>query len=234
MAPLCQCCQKELHGRDLDGGRQVCRHCEDRLGEDLAKVGELWEKLPALLEKGAPAADGTEGVSTSGPTASQAPGNLAVLSLLAGGVTGPLLVQEDAWRRELRKRGHWPLTPRRGDQDQTLRGVLRFLSGNLHWACHDYDSVDDLDKDLGKLLGEMRGVVSGDRRRSKRLPVPCPLPAPGSEEDDPQAPACGGTLTYYSLPKVTVRCDTCRRTLPWKLWHRVGLAAGLITLPDAA
>ncbi|MHB9862018.1 hypothetical protein [Streptomyces sp. YIM S03343] len=229
--PLCQCCPRHLIGIEVKRGRLVCRPCERRLDAELAEVAELWEHLPALLAPGTASGEGA-GERTPGPTGSKPSANLAVLSLLGGGVTEPLLAEEDAWRGELRKARHYPLTPHRGGQDQILTGTVKWLRDNLYWACHAYPDVDDLSHTLGRLLGEMRGLVSGDRRRREDLKPACPMPARGHAEDDPTAPTCGGKLTYDPR-KTSIRCDTCRRTYGPTDWDTLGAAAGLITLPFA-
>lgn len=229
---VCQCCPNRLRP-DTEDGRQVCRRCQVRLASELAEVATLWAQLPALVVKGTPAADTADMPRGPGPVWSQAPGNLEVLNLLGGGVSGPLLAEEDAWRRELRKTQHFPLTPRRGTQDATVRGCVAWLQSHLYWACVAYPDVDDLDRTLGKLLGAMRGLTSGDQRRREDLEPSCPMPARGHDEDDPTAPACGGTLAYDPRRKV-IRCDTCRRAFGAAQFDVLGAAAGLITLPFTA
>jgi hypothetical protein len=229
--PTCQCCPRRLIGVEVRNGRLVCRPCERRIEAELREVVELWALLPGLLKPGtAGGDDGGDAPRAPGPSGSKPPANLAVLSLLGGGVTEPLLAEEDAWRRELRKAGHYPLTPGRGRQDHVLAGTVRWLGTNLYWACHAYPDVDDLSRTLGRLLGEMRGLVSGDRRRREELKPGCPMPARGFAEDDPATPKCGGTLTYDPR-RSAIRCDTCRRSVPPAEWDVLGAAAGLITLP---
>ncbi|MEE1838129.1 hypothetical protein [Streptomyces sp. SP17KL33] len=228
--PVCQCCPRRLLDVEVQFGRLVCRPCERRLDAELVEVATLWTRLPALLRPGASGADNGDAPRPPGPTGSKPPANLAVLSLLGGGVTDLLLVEEDAWRREWSKTGPYPPTPRRGRQDQTLRGTVQWLRDNLYRACHNYPDVDDLDRTLRKLLGEMRGLVSGDRRRREELTASCPMPARGHDEDDSAAPKCGGTLAYDPR-KAVIGCGTCHRTVPPAQWGELGAAAGLITLP---
>ncbi|MFG3287222.1 hypothetical protein ACGF3G_00160 [Streptomyces sp. NPDC048179] len=227
--PVCQCCPRRLIGREIQLKRLVCRPCEQRIDAELGEVAELWDLLPGLLAPGTASGDDAS-ERAPGPTGSKPPANLAVLSLLGGGVTEPLLVEEDAWRRELRKTGHYPLTPNRGGQDNTLRGTVRWLRETLHWAAGAYPDVDDLDRALRRLLGQMRGLVSGDRRRREELKPGCPMPARGHAEDDPATPKCGGQL-HYDPRKSVIRCGTCRRAYGPHEWDVVGAAAGLITLP---
>jgi hypothetical protein len=229
--PVCQCCPRRLHGIEVRHGRTVCRLCEKRIAEALTEVLALWRDLHDVLVPGTRAADsGGDAPHAPGPTGSRPPADLAVLSLLGGGVSQRLLAEEDAWRRELRKARHYPLTPFRGDQTQTVTGCVTWLRNNLLWACHSYPDVDDLSRALGRLLGEMRGVVTGDRRHRETLDAPCPMTARGHTEDDPAAPQCGGTLTFDPR-KVAISCDTCRRAYKTADWHRLGAAAGLFTLP---
>jgi len=226
---VCQCCPRPLLHRELRAGRGVCWLCEDRLTDDLTEVETLWRELPALLIPGT-GGDTSDAPRTPGPSGSKPPSSLPVLSLLGGGVTDVLLAQEDAWRRELRKTRHCPLTPFRGSQDQTLKGTVAWLRVNLRWACEAYPDVDDLDRALGKLLGEMRGLVTGDRRRREELAPACPMAARGHDEDDPASPTCGGQLTFDPR-KAAIRCDTCRRTWGPAEFDVLGAKAGLITLP---
>ncbi|MFE4960904.1 hypothetical protein ACFRCW_45125 [Streptomyces sp. NPDC056653] len=229
--PVCQCCPRRLIGVEVQRGRLVCRPCESRIDAELGEVADLWERLPALLAPGTAGGDDAgDAPRAPGPSGSKPPANLAVLSLLGGGVTEPLLVEEDAWRRELRTTRHYRLTPGRGGQDNTLRGTVKWLRLNLYWACHAYPDVDDLDRTLRKLLGEMRGLVSGDRRRREDLKPCCPMPARGYNEDDPETPKCGGRLTYDPR-RTVIRCDTCRRAYGPADWDLLGAAASLITLP---
>jgi hypothetical protein len=152
------------------------------------------------------------------------PGNLQALDLVAGGVTGTLIVHEDAWRRELRRiYPRLPLTPFRGNQSQTLAGVLTFLHEWLRWACQSYDGIQDLEQDLYDLLGRMQTVVSGEPRKKPRvLPVPCPLKPTGKK-------ACGGELAFDPTSRL-ITCRTCRGDIGHEHWADIGLAVGLIAL----
>lgn len=228
----CRCCPRALFRVEVQDGRTVCRPCHARLAAELAEVLTLWDELPACLAPGT-AGPGDGGPRQAGPTGSRPSANLAVLSLLGGSVSDRLLAEEDAWRSELRKTRPYPLTPPRGRQDAVVRGCVTWLRGHLHWACHTYPDMDDLDRTLRRLLQEMRGVVTGDRRRTTDLAPACPMPAAGADETDADTPACGGTLTY--LPRqVVIRCDTCRRSFGPTEWDTLGAAAGLDTLPFTA
>ncbi|MFF1284348.1 hypothetical protein ACFVY4_26850 [Streptomyces sp. NPDC058299] len=232
--PVCQCCPRRLLRSEVGLGRLVCRLCEQRLYTELGEIEILWVQLPGILAPGtAPTDSGGDAPRAPGPSGSRPPTNLAVLSLLGGGVTQPLLAEEDAWRQELRKGGHYPLTPFRGDQDQTLAGTVEWLRMNLLWACHSYPDVDDLHHTLNRVLGDMREAVTGDRRRREELAPGCPMPARGHDDEDQDAPQCGGTLTYDPR-KTLIRCGSCRRTYGPTEWDRLGAAAGLITLPFTA
>ncbi|WP_203232771.1 hypothetical protein [Streptantibioticus cattleyicolor] len=228
-AGQCQCCGWHLRG-DGNTGRQVCRRCQTALDADLAQVAELWVRLGEHLER-------LTGVRTDpdlprhpGPTGSQAPGDLAVISLRAGGVTSKLLVHEEDWRRQL----GWTLTPWRGDQDETLAGVLRFLRDNLHWACHAHEHdvhLDMLSTDLYELLWDMTGAITGDRRRPHALSLPCPA-STGTDPDGTPA-VCGGTL-WFEPRHNRLRCRSCRQIIGHQQWVDISLAAGLLTPDDAA
>ncbi|MGR3875715.1 hypothetical protein ACUXZZ_45100 (plasmid) [Streptomyces graminifolii] len=230
--PVCQCCPRRLISIEAKHGRTVCRLCEERLAKQLDEILTLWQQLHQVVVPGtAPADGGGDEPRAPGPTGSRPPADVNVLSLLGGGVTQPLLVEEDAWRQELRKERHYPLTPFRGNQTQTLTGCVTWLRGNLLWACHSYPDLDDLSRTLGKLLGEMRGAITGDRRPKEDLTPGCPMAARGHVEDDTNAPPCGGLLTFDPR-RTVIRCDTCRRTYGVADWHHLGAAAGLFTLPS--
>ncbi|NUR01280.1 MAG: hypothetical protein HOY79_33585 [Streptomyces sp.] len=228
-ARTCQCCPRRLTRSEIRSNRRVCWPCEGRLTDELTEVETLWRELPRLLNKGT-GGEVSDAPRAPGPSGSQAPCRLNVLSLLGGGVTEPLLVEEDAWRTELRKTRHCPLTPHRGGQDTTLKGTVAWLRVNLRWACEAYPDVDDLNRTLGRLLGELRGLVTGDQRRREDLTPGCPRPARGYDDNDPAAPTCGGQLTHDPRKSV-IRCDTCRRSYNPLEWVALGAAAGVISLP---
>jgi hypothetical protein len=149
---------------------------------------------------------------------------MQALSLIAGGVVGALIVHEDAWRRELRRLyPRLPLTPFRGNQTQSLNGVLGFLRERLRWACYSYDGIEDLNEDLFRLLGKMRAVVTGEApKRVRVLPVPCPLKPNGRR-------ACGGQLAFDPSTR-HITCRTCRDEIGHQHWADIGLAVGLLAL----
>lgn len=226
-ARVCLCCPR---GLDDDLGRLACPQCEQNIRDGLAEVATLWRKLPDRLEKGATVAADEPRVRTS-KVDPDLPGNAQALDLLAGGVTGALLVHEDAWRRELRRMyPRLPLTPFRGNQTQTLRGVLAFLEERLRWACLNYDGVEDLNQDLYRLLVKMRAVVTGEPRQRpvEVLPAPCPRKPDGKR-------LCGGELVFTPATRL-ITCRSCRHDLGFEHWAAIGLAAGLIALnlPDTA
>ncbi|MFD0393292.1 hypothetical protein ACFQ3Z_15775 [Streptomyces nogalater] len=138
-------------------------------------------------------------------------------------MTEPLLAEEDAWRRELRKSGHYPLTPHRGGQDNTLRGTVHWLRLNLHWAC---GAPGRRRPRPGATPTSRRDARPGVRRppptRGPRTPLSDA--ARGHAEDDPAAPKCRGQLTYDPRKSV-IRCDTCRRAYGPHEWDIVGARA---------
>jgi hypothetical protein len=234
-APHCQCCRRELH-RAPAQDRTVCCSCEDRIAEQLLDVAALWEQLPAYAVRTTVVHEDTGRVTVSAPPGSAAPGDLGALDLMAGGVVNRLIVHEDAWRRELRKTGRWPLTPWRGDQDQTLRGVLAFLTAQLPWACLSYDDVPGLARDLTAVLRDMRAVVTGDRRRTRELAAPCPLvPDDAEPAEDGRLPPCGGVLVFDPQASL-IRCRSCGAALGREDWTGLAIDAGVlpVALPDAA
>jgi hypothetical protein len=224
---VCLCCPRGLYD---DLGRLACDHCEQNIHDGLAEVAALWPKLPARLEKGASIAADEPRVRTS-KVDPELPGNARALDLIAGGVTGALLVHEDAWRRELRRMyPRLPLTPWRGNQTQTLAGVLGFFHQWLRWACLSYDGIEDLNRDLYRLLVKMRDVVTGEPRPrpAEVLPAPCPQKPDGKR-------LCGGELVFTPATRL-ITCRSCRKDLGFEHWAAIGLAAGTIALnlPDTA
>jgi hypothetical protein len=223
---VCLCCPRGLYD---ELGRLVCDRCERNIHDGLAQVAVMWRQLPARLEKGTSGAPADEPRVRTSKIDPDPPGNAQALDLIAGGVTGTLLVHEDAWRRELRRLyPRQPLTPWRGNQTQTLTGTLGFLHKRLRWACYSYDGVEDLDKDVRRLVVKMRDVITGEppRRPVKVLPAPCPRKPDGQER-------CGGELVFTPDTRL-ITCRTCRQALNFEHWADIGLAAGTITLSDTA
>jgi hypothetical protein len=222
---VCLCCTRALYD---DLGRLVCDRCERDIADGLTEVARLWRQLPGKLEKSTGGAADEPRVHTSKIDA-PLPGNAEALDLVAGGVVGALIIHEDAWRREMRRLyPRLPLTPFRGNQTQTLVGVLAFLRERLRWACYSYDGIEDLKADLDHLVGRMQAVVTGERpKRPKVLPVPCPLRPRGGR-------VCGGELAFDPVTKL-ITCRTCRGDIGYEHWADIGLAVGLIAMdPPAA
>ncbi|WP_128382397.1 hypothetical protein [Streptomyces cavernae] len=218
MMRVCLCCPRGLYD---ELGRLVCERCERNIADGLAEVATLWRQLPGRLEKGTGwAADGPR--VTASRVGAPLPGNPQVLDLIAGGVVGTLIVHEDAWRRELRRTyPRLPLTPWRGNQTQTLNGVLAFLNERLRWACFSYDGIEDLSQDLYRLVVKMRAVVTGEPpQRVRVLPVRCPVKPDGVR-------LCGGELVYDPRTRL-ITCRTCRDELGYEHWTDIGLAVGIL------
>lgn len=227
--PRCAVCRRRLTGLDADHGRRACLACQAELAQQLLAVAELWEELPGRLIKGTPPAKDPDAPKPVGAPGSAAPGNIDALNLLAGDVTGRLLVHEDDWRRDMRM----PPTPDRGSQDNTLEGVLRFLRRYLSWACLHSDDTDGLARTLRTLLRDMQAVIDNDRRRPHALAVPCPLAAAGQGPGpDGRIPRCGGELVYEPLASA-IRCRNCRRTVGYEWWADLAFAAGIEPTPDS-
>lgn len=217
---VCLCC---AHALTDDLGRLVCDRCERHIADGLAEVARLWKKLPGLLEKGTSSAAADEPRVHTSKVDAPLPGNPEVLNLIGGGVTGPLLKHEQAWRWELRTTlyPHLPLTPYRGDESRTLAGTLAFLREQLRWACQSYEGITGLESDLHDLLTQIREAVTGERRkRPTVLPVPCPLTPDGTQP-------CGGELAFDPTTKV-ISCRTCRGLIGYEHWAAIGLTGGLI------
>jgi hypothetical protein len=227
-APACGCCERALHREELGAGRSVCLVCEREVAHRLTDVEQLWKLLPACTAKGSPLSDTGAGSASTG---SQAPGNLAVFSLLAGDVPRRLQVHERAWRLI---RGTPAPADQPAGQDRQLRDVLGYLRINLDWACRTPAAdVKTLRGDVRHLAAEMMSAITGERDRRVTVPYPCPLPALGFADDDERAPACGALLRMYPAER-EIRCTGCKRRVPRHHWHRIGLLVGSITLEGQA
>lgn len=149
--PTCVICGYELWEQ-----RTACTRCEDGLRDQLNELEHLWLQLPAHLERGTTNTDRVSSSRTPG-----IPPNLEVLDLTSrGGIVTKLQVHEDDWRKA---RG-FTKTPWRGNPDQTLPAVIRFLRNNLTWACTHYSDPDDLARDLAPLIGRCRTITTGETR----------------------------------------------------------------------
>lgn len=181
--PACKICSCGLY----DITRTTCEPCQGWLLDGLNEIEHLWLKLPDYLERGT-----TGGVSVSGSRAPAMPLNAEVLELTSqGGIVTQLLVHEDDWRKARR----FTATPWRGNFDQTLPGVVRFLRTNLAWACQNYEHTDDLAKDLRRLIGRCRAVVTGEPRE-RRFTVHC------------AADQCGGAM-QITINTRSAECPDC-------------------------
>jgi len=179
----CAVCHRDLYADDCT----TCDSCEAWLRDGLNEIEHLWLKLPDYLERGSSNGDGV-----TGSRSPAMPANPEVMDLTSvGGIVTQLQVHEDDWRRA---RG-FTATPWRGNLDQTLPGVVRFLRNNLTWACQNYEHTDDLAKDLRRLIGRCRNVVTGDKPERK-FTVHCTV-------DD-----CGGPMRV-SLNTREAECPTC-------------------------
>jgi predicted RNA-binding Zn-ribbon protein involved in translation (DUF1610 family) len=204
--PRCVCCGHELHGNDYE--RAACVRCQDRMHDRLNTVEHLWLQLPAYLQRGS-APDNGGRSATSTPAL---PLRLDVLNLTGpGGIVAELCAIEDDWRKV---RG-FTVQGFRGNADQTLPKVLRFLRNHLPWACAEYCDVDELDLVLARIVGQCTAVTTGERRRT--IPVNCrAIYDDGSE--------CG--------TEIRVGAHTLRTTCPgcaavWTRDHLAAMAAGL-------
>lgn len=224
-SPVCACCPRPLAGEDADGGWLVCRRCQAIIAGRLGEVLALWPEVDRLdRRKGSHPAD-SGGGGSAGPGGSQAPGDLAVISLVSGEVVQRLEVHEDGWREA---RG-WSGRPPRGRPGNALAGVCRFLGDNLLWACANHPAVADLDQELRRLVGQMQAAVTGERRHVVTLEQTCPYTAPGWEDGDPEAPACGGTLRC-DITKRLIRCADCWAQVPPENWLELGITVGSIAI----
>ena len=191
--PVCTACGRELWNDELD--RQACRPCQDKTA---TRIGELWglfRKLDttAALMKGA-----SGGASpTSGSRTPPIPPRLDVLNLVApGGVAAILRDIEDSWRKAL----GWTVAPWRGSPAQAVPDHVRFLAGNLLWACGSYESVgQDIDV-IRRLHGQCTALVNDERRPGRVQIGNCPVNVDGE--------LCWQPLTA-SAASHRVRCSGC-------------------------
>ncbi|MGW4803059.1 hypothetical protein [Kitasatospora sp. NPDC004272] len=219
--PRCAACRAALLPDDLRDRRQVCTRCEHQVLAALDDVAELWCLLPEHLLK--PQLPGT-GTGGTAPEGSAAPGNLTVLSLLAGEAAARLAVWDAAWREKL----GWRDTPLRGRPDHALRQILRFLRDHLPWAVREAgDLVASLRADVRRLVGYMR-TATADTRSLVPLPQPCPY----ATTDTPDAPPCEGKL-LMDRERREIRCVRCSATVPMHSWRELGIAVGALQ-PNAA
>ncbi|WP_055588657.1 hypothetical protein [Peterkaempfera griseoplana] len=190
--PTCACCGSELHPAHP---RTACERCQERMHDRLNTVEHQWLQLPKHLERGA----AIPGAGSAGRSVHPGlPLRLDVLSATGPGsdtIVGQLLAVEDDWRRA---RG-FTVQAWRGNADQTLPKVCRFLRLNLPWACENYPDVDQLDQVLARIVGATTRVITGDR--SRRVPVTCL-----AEYDD--GTVCGQEMRV-DAETLSVRCPSC-------------------------
>jgi predicted RNA-binding Zn-ribbon protein involved in translation (DUF1610 family) len=159
--PRCVCCANELNGADY--GWQACGRCQDRMTDRLNQVEHDYLELPRHLQRGAAV---NSGVRSGGSVVAALPVRLDVLSMLGpGGIVTELCAVEDDWRRA---RG-FTVQAWRGNADQVLPKVCKFLRNSLPWACSSYEDVADLDQILARIAGQLRGVVTGEHHRTIRV-----------------------------------------------------------------
>ncbi|RPE27229.1 hypothetical protein [Kitasatospora cineracea] len=221
--PRCAACQAPFLPAELHDRRQVCTRCEHQVLTLLDAVSDLWSQLPEHLLK--PAANTGGGGGGGGHLeGSAAPGNLTVLSLLAGEAAARLATWDTHWRERL----GWTDTPLRGRPDHALRQILRFLRDHLPWAVRNAgDLVAGLRDDARRLVGYMR-TATADARSLVPLPQPCPYRTPHGPDDQP----CGGRL-LMDRERREIRCVHCSATVPMHNWVELGIAVGAFQ-PDAA
>lgn len=201
--PVCSCCPRELH--DADYGRLACWRCEDRMYAQLNQVGTLWAQLPSSAYRPVAARENGRSMSVHPGM----PGNANVINLTGPGDETPLgrlRTVEDDWRRA---RG-FTVQAWRGNVEQTLPQVLKFLRVQLPWACAAHKNPRRLDGEpllpdvqllneaLGRIVGDLTAAVTGEPR-ARTIPVRCFAEWPDGSQ-------CGA--------EIRVGANTIRQTCP--------------------
>lgn len=219
-APEFRCvhCPRLLHADELN--RFACRVCEDRAGEQLAKMIGLYAALEDALTPGnAPAGAGhVTGATKTAPL----PVALQPLSLRGpGGIVDSLLGIEQRWRHAL----NWHHLPMRGGYESSLRGCVPVLANNIGWACDSYQQVGDDLKLINSLHQQADAVVNGTREQ--RVPIGC---CPVVNEQ--QVP-CGEKLKVSPFAN-EIRCGGCGTRWGRDEWLRLGATLRGLTFDMAA
>ena len=188
----CAHCTRLLYRDEL--ARVVCFLCEDRAGQHLHELPGLYDELADYLQPGA-APSGSSRISAS--KTAPLPVSLQPLNLRGpGGIVGQLQSVEDAWRETL----NFTIAPFRGNAEQTLAKVSKFLINNLRWACDSYAEVSDDLENFNHLHAQAKNIVTGERRHL--VPVVCRYLYDDQTE-------CGAPMRI-DINKAAATCPTCR------------------------
>lgn len=205
---------------------QLCRRCEDRLGQWINTIPEKYALLPIFLEHGAAERNPDSKATKSATT--QAPMRLDIIDLLdvrrgrhwngtqpttdRRGVVGILKVHID---RVIEDRSLTHLSP-----ITTITEACKFLDRHLLWIV-EQEWVEYLYEDIRQLVRTLADAVGEYRQK----PVGrCHIEPEGSD-----AP-CGGPL--YANPYGGVRCARCPAEWPADQLRLLGLAQAGVDLEE--
>jgi hypothetical protein len=214
----CTHCSRLLYQDELS--RYACRVCEDGATTQLQALPALYGQLEHSLRPGStPSSGGRVTTTRSAPL----PVALQPLTLRGpGGIVTELQFIEDSWRRTL----GWTVATFRGDYQQTLNAVVRFLANNVPWACGSFEEVADDLKVIARLHAQALAAVTGEH--DVRVPIGC---CPNVDEET--GALCGQRLKVSPWAP-TIRCGSCGTQWGRAEWLRLGAAMRGIPLPGVA
>lgn len=197
----CVICGRDLLEHELQPHRRVaCRLCENRGVELLRALPALYRQTAVLLQPGTSGKGGRVSGSKSAPM----PCSEAVLNLRAqGGMVTVLASWEEALRSEL----DYTEAPFRGDYQQTLDGVVQFLTNAAPWIYANFAAVDEYHRELTHIAGQAQSIVTGETP-ARRVTVRC---------------TCGAGLRI-TLDTPGRRCGTCGAQYGWAELRQLPLA----------
>lgn len=200
--PACVICSRDLLDHELQPQRRMaCRLCETRGVEALRTLPGLYRQTAHLLQPGT----SKQGGRVSGSKSAPMPCSEAVLSFrAAGGMVTVLAEWERAFRYELR----YAEPPFRGDYQQTLDGVVHFLTNAAPWAYASFAAVDEYHRELQQIAGQARAIVTGETP-ARRFKLRCP---------------CGQLLTGITLDTPGRLCNGCGQQYGWQELRELPLA----------
>ena len=236
--PACTNCARRLWIAEL--GRLICRPCQTAAQQHLTELADLHTQLNtarALM----PDTAGSRASSTSSGTPSgqrltaPIPVHLDVLNLTsAGGLVTRLRDIEDSWRTAL----GWThpvvkdpalvrtFAPWRTNPAADVPRHLRFLLGNLEWACASYPEIAQDLQEIRRLHTEAGRALARTPRPARIKVGACPVLL----ADDT---TCGTPLTATAGSR-RIHCPGCGTH--WDdlaAWRDLRTAQGAVLVPAA-